>query len=276
VSLLCARIVAEVMRICAPEAPYTDEEAKSVVFPLLLQHLQGLQKPSGSEFAHVCELLQSLAVCKCFVMLAYTDMGLLLKLVEQLFATVQAEHFESRVAETMLQIMVDVTTELDEVPPELLEAIFSRLQSPAKTEAPEAYQLAKHLLLRLAKSMEVPLSSYLAQLLETGGQRAAELQESDELNKMDVEKARKELQADVFDVLFEVLLVAPDLLLHALPSLERDVTSEIAWWRKLVVEALCRMFAEPSSKLRQDNLGTLAVLLERFKVSSLCCDDMCS
>ncbi len=265
VSLLCARIVAEIMRICAPNAPYSDDEAKTVVFPLLLQHLQALQKPSGAEFGHVCELLQSLAVCKCFVMLAYTDMALLLKLVDQFFATVQTEHFETRVAETMLQIMLDVITELDEVPPELLESIFSRLQSPAKTEAPEAHQLAKHLLVRLAKSMEVPLSAYLAQLLEAGGQRAADLHESDELNKTEVERARKELQADVFDVLHEVLLVAPDLLLHALPSLERDVTSEITWWRKLVVEALCRMYAEPASKLHQDNLGTLAVLLERFK-----------
>jgi sister-chromatid-cohesion protein PDS5 len=265
VSLLCARIVAEIMRVCAPDAPYTDDEAKTVVFPLLLQHLQALRKPSGAEFGHVCELLQSLAVCKCFVMLAYTDMALLLKLVDQFFSTVQTEHFETRVAETMLQIMLDVITELDEVPPELLESIFNRLQSHAKTEAPEAYQLAKHLLVRLAKSMEVPLSAYLSQLLEAGGQRAADLQDRDELNKTEVEKARKELQADLFDVLHEVLLVVPDLLLHALPSLERDVTSDVTWWRKLVVEALCRMYAEPTAQLHQDNLGTLAVLLDRFK-----------
>ncbi len=265
VSLLCARIVAEVIRICAPNAPYTDDEAREVVFPLLLRHLEGLRKTSGSEFGQVCELLHSAAVCKCFVMLAYTDMSLLIKTVEQFFETVQSEHFESRVAETMLQIMLDVATELDEVPPELMHAIFIRLQAPGKTESPEAHQLAKHLLVRMARPLELPLSSYLALLLEEGAKRAAELQESEDINKNEVERARKELQSDVFDVLFEVFAVAPDLLLHALPILERDITSEITWWRKLVVETLCRMFAEPTSKMHHDNANTFAVLLERFK-----------
>ncbi len=262
ISLAVARCMAEILRITAPEAPYSDEEMIEV-FKVLMHHLEGLKKPSGADFGSVCELLQTVASCKCFLMLCYTDLTLLLRLMDQFFETVQSEHFESRVAEVMLLIMTDVTTELDEVPSELLQTVLARLQD--QEGAPEAYQLAKHLLVRAARALEPPLSAHLSHLLDEGERRASELEENENINKNEAEKQRKELQHELFDLLFEVFVVSPDLLLHVLPALERNIVNEVSWMRRMVVDLLVRMFSLRSSKLHTENVSLLARLLDRFK-----------
>jgi sister-chromatid-cohesion protein PDS5 len=113
------------------------------VFDLFIEHIKSIKRVNGPHYNAVVELLQSLCSVKAFILLAFVDMNTTTQVFKLLFECVQREHFESRVAESMLEIMCDVVCELEEIPEPLLYAVFQCILPPNKEDKPEAYQLAK-------------------------------------------------------------------------------------------------------------------------------------
>lgn len=250
ISLLAARCLAEIVRICAPEAPF-DESTSIVVFDHFSNHLKGLKRVNGPDYPQIFELLKNLAEVKAYILLAFTNMDKTLSTFEIFFSIIHRDHFESRTGELLLQIMCDVVMELEEIPDALLDLVFGKLVSPSKDDAPEAYQLAKHLVARCASVLDKSLSQYLTRMLESYPKNEDE-KESDP-------------KAQPLVLIYELFLVSSDLLLHVLPYLERDMTSDNLIVRKAVIEVLCKMFSHPNSKLHRQYVSTFGALLERFK-----------
>ncbi len=169
-------------------------------------------------------------------------------LFEQLLASVRKEHFESHVAETLLDIMCDVLNELDDVPDALLETVLRYLQ-PAMADAhAEAHQLSKHLLLRCSQVCEPAVRTHVAQLLEDAHNTPAD----------------GAVLTRPFRLIYELFCVQPDLLLHILPMLERDLCVADDALRRELVATLCRLYSHPTSQLHSQSTQLLAALLERF------------
>lgn len=262
VSMQCARCIAEIIRICAPDAPYDDTMLRPI-FALFMKHLENVNRVNGPDFAEIFELLRSLADVKCFILMAFADMDATVRLFGQFFDTVHRDHFDTRVAELMLQIMQDILMELEEVPVEILELILGKLE--LREERPEAYQLAKHLLARAVGALEGPVTRHLTELLDNSRQEVTAMESSGKINKKHVAAVTAEAQDHVFRVLYELFCVHPDLLLHVLPILESDLGNANVLWRQMVVDVLCRICSVPGSRVSLDNVSTFTALLDRFR-----------
>lgn len=68
VQLLTACCISDVLRVCAPEPPYTDPEQVKRIFLFLIQQLDGLKYPEDPTFKHTRYLLGCLAHVKSFNM----------------------------------------------------------------------------------------------------------------------------------------------------------------------------------------------------------------
>ncbi len=76
VRMLVARCLSEIVRICAPDAPY-DDITRKAVFDLFAEQLKGVTRVNGPSYGAVIDLLQSLAAVKAFILLAFLDMYVL-------------------------------------------------------------------------------------------------------------------------------------------------------------------------------------------------------
>ena len=68
VQLLIACCIADVLRVYAPDAPYTDPEQVKGIFLLLIRQLGGLKDPKDPAFKRYFYLLENLAYVKSFNM----------------------------------------------------------------------------------------------------------------------------------------------------------------------------------------------------------------
>lgn len=211
--------------------------------------LKEIVRVQGPDWSQTVDLLQSLASVKSCLLLPYVDMELTVELFKQFFASVKSEHFSHGVAEMMLQIMVDLVCEMDELPEEVLRLIFARLLQSEENSA--AYQVAKHLVSRCAAKLDAPVREFLLEVL--GADHNSD-------TSSDTVTARP------FDLVYEIFTIAPDMLLHIIPVLERDLTAEVNATRQSVVEVMCKMVAHPTSKLLEQSGHTFLALKERFKV----------
>jgi sister-chromatid-cohesion protein PDS5 len=68
VQLLIACCIADVLRVYAPDAPYTDPEQVKGIFLFLIRQLGGLKDPKDPAFKRYFYLLENLAYVKSFNM----------------------------------------------------------------------------------------------------------------------------------------------------------------------------------------------------------------
>lgn len=106
VRLMACCCVVEMLRVYAPEAPFSDQQLK-VAFEALIIELRGLQHPERAAFEKVSGILESLAVLKsCVLVVGMAEEGndeLVTALFQVLLQSVRPEH-----SDQTRRYMVDV------------------------------------------------------------------------------------------------------------------------------------------------------------------------
>lgn len=125
VKILVALCHGEILRIYAPDAPYSESELERV-FSMFISQLQGLSRPEAPGYAKYFHLLENLAVTKAFLILTDLEGGLLEKLFRS-FLEMDAGGVGSRIEYYMVDILKAVLEECEEVGAGPLDAILEPL-----------------------------------------------------------------------------------------------------------------------------------------------------
>ncbi|KAI8502919.1 Sister chromatid cohesion protein PDS5 A [Branchiostoma belcheri] len=238
VKLIVGCCIADIFRIYAPEAPYKDPIQKKEIFLFLIKQLRGLEDINGALFKRYFYLLENLSWVKSFnICFELEDCGEIFnQLFETLFSIVHRGH-SNKVRTFMLDMMSPIITEGDSVSQDLLDIILMRIIEPQKSKFPEAYELARDLIKRTSQAIEPYIQT----------------------------TSESDASARIYDLIYELNLIAPNVLLSVLPQLEFKLRSNDGNERLNVTRLLGRMFSDKESQLSSQNKPLWNCYLGRFK-----------
>uniref|UniRef100_A0A914XK15 Uncharacterized protein n=2 Tax=Plectus sambesii TaxID=2011161 RepID=A0A914XK15_9BILA len=252
VRVLLACCIADLFRIFAPDAPYGDPSQLKDVLLFLIRTLRGLDNPNDPQFRRYYYLLENLALVKTLQMaleLGDDAQGVLKQLIKCAFSVVKpGEEHESKIQSLLMDIIVPLIQGVDQISPVVLDAVFYFIVNPQKTQNCEAYNMAKDLLQRCQTSFEPCVQVFFNQALLTGSLPESELVGQ---NKM-------------YDLIYELYEIVPDMLYSVLPQLEYKFHTENDKERLLVVDLVGRLFHAPKSTVAEDNPTLWNGYLGRF------------
>lgn len=163
-----------------------------------------------------------------------------------IFKIVNDEHSE-KVKSFMQEILVPLLSESDSISHELLDIILINIVEPNKTQRKNAYNLAKDLIKKTTDSLMIYVQQFLNEALI-----------QDKPDKLYQSSKR------IYDLIYELNVIAPTLLLSVLPQLECKIKSATESERLKAVSLLARMFSEKDSKLGKQHTVLLNHFLGRF------------
>lgn len=163
-----------------------------------------------------------------------------------IFKIVNDEHSE-KVKTFMQEILVPLLSESDSISNELLDIILINIVEPNKTQKKNAYNLAKDLIKKTTDSLMMYVQAFLNEALM-----------QDKPDKLYQSSKR------IYDLIYELNVIAPSLLLSVLPQLECKIKSSNESERLKAVALLARMFSEKDSKLGKQHTVLLNHFLGRF------------
>uniref|UniRef100_A0A1L8DX47 Putative sister chromatid cohesion complex cohesin subunit pds5 n=1 Tax=Nyssomyia neivai TaxID=330878 RepID=A0A1L8DX47_9DIPT len=248
VQLLIACCIADVLRVYAPEAPYKDQDQVKKIFHFLIRQLNGLKDPKDTAFKRYFYLLENLAYVKSFNMCFELEdsQEIFCALFQLMFKIVNDEH-SGKVKSFMLDVLCPLITESDNVSNQLLDIILSNIVEPQKTAKKNSYFIAKELILKTADTLKHYVQGFFNQVLV--------------LDKVDKSLS---ITSKVYELIYELNVIAPTCLLSVLPQLEVKLKSSKESERVKAVGLLARMFSEKDSTLAKQYTPLWRTFLGRF------------
>lgn len=248
VQLLIACCIADVLRIYAPEAPYKDAEQIKTIFLFLITQLSGLKDPKDAAFKRYFYLLENLAYVKSFNMCFELEdcQEIFCALFHLMFKIVNDEH-SGRVRSFMLDVLCPLITESDIVSNDLLDIILMNIVEPNKTQRKNACHLAKELIVKTSETLEPYIQAFFNHVLI-----------------LDKEDKNLKICGKIYDLIYELNHICPQVLSAVLPQLECKLKSTQENERLGAVTLLARMFSEKDSELAQRYPALWRAFLGRF------------
>uniref|UniRef100_A0A182MY81 Uncharacterized protein n=1 Tax=Anopheles dirus TaxID=7168 RepID=A0A182MY81_9DIPT len=248
VQLLIACCIADVLRVYAPEAPYKDQDQIKGIFMFLIRQLNGLRDPKDPAFKRYFYLLENLAYVKSFNMCFELEdcQEVFCTLFSLMFKIVNDEH-SPKVKSFMLDVLAPLITESDSVSYDLLDLIYINIVEPLRTQKRNAYELAKELIVKTSNWLEAYTQAFFNQILI-----------------LDKNEKQYQIVPKIYDVIYELNVITPSILLSVLPQLECKLKSTLEAERLKAVSTLARMFSEPGSTLARQYGPLWKQFLGRF------------
>ncbi|KAJ2894194.1 spo76 protein [Zalerion maritima] len=273
VKALTAACLVDVLRICAPDAPFTETQLKDI-FTLYIKHiLPSLRDPGASYHSKYKHVLTSLAEVQSILLLNEVDQpdDLLVQLFSVLFDTVSSSSkaavdgipsgdIEFQATE-MLSCLVDESQALPARVVDVIMAQFLRAAPPRKDkidsssgqstleikEVPAAYSMAAAICTRCVDKMARYVGQYFSDVvIEASGVGAKanghKAHGDDEETSAPSEEDLKELHK-AHKLVRELWRAAPAVMSNVIPQLEQELNADNVQIRQLATETLGDMIA---------------------------------
>ncbi|XP_066263104.1 sister chromatid cohesion protein PDS5 homolog B [Euwallacea similis] len=259
VQLLIACCIADVLRVYAPDAPYQDPDQVKTIFLFLISQLSGLKDPKDPAFKRYFYLLENLAYVKSFNMCFDLQdcQEIFCSLFNLMFKIVNDEH-SGRVKSFMLDVLCPLITESDMVGNDLLDIILINIVEPNKTQHKNSYFLAKELIIKTSETLEPYIQAFFNQVLILGK-----------------EDKNVQISSKVYDLIYELNHICPQILVSVLPQLECKLKSAQEGERLAAVSLLAKMFSEKDSELPKRHGPLWRAFLGRFNDISVAIRTKC-
>eukprot|EP01134_Creolimax_fragrantissima_P007742 CFRG7742T1 len=254
VRVYVACCLADILRLYAPDAPYS-EDIIVTVFKFFVTQLHGLSNQKSPLFTLIFSLLETLAFVESFVLCVDLPEAteVFTSLVSTLLETVSPSH-SNKVVSHMADMMVGILREMDSIDAELLTIIFEPLLPQNKTSAPAQYYLSKLTVERADTNLQGDVTRFFRTTLENKASLGEVINSS-----------------NVYSLLEEISGIAPNTLLYVYPLLgtmleveyNESVSEETQQKRFQATRLLCRMFAQDSNMVISHN-GLWESLLKRL------------
>ncbi|KAF9436847.1 hypothetical protein BGZ76_002770 [Entomortierella beljakovae] len=236
IRIYTACCIADILRLCAPDAPYTSNNLKAI-FGLFVNELRHISSSKSPYFNMCYYLLESLSVTKSIVLI--TDLKnageLMVELFRNIFDDVRPEQAKN-VQMCMSDLLQQVIGEAKQLPQEIVDIILAQFLHKGKFDNPAAYRLACDLGTNCAERLQRYVFQYFSDIISVTG--------NEELTTAELADFRT-----VHHLVVELNKAAPALLLNVIPQLEEEMKLSNVTIRILVTKTLGEMFAEKTSRL---------------------------
>ncbi|KAL1186927.1 hypothetical protein V6Z11_A01G212100 [Gossypium hirsutum] len=158
VRLLVAICVSEFFRILAPQPPFADKHLRDI-FKLIISIFSELADTTSAFFSRRVKILETIARCKCCVIML--DIGcndLILEMFKTFFSVVRDHHQQSLIND-VLSIMTHILNE--EVSHQLMDVILGNLIQESKDAPSAASQLAASVIQSCAEKLQPFVCGFL-------------------------------------------------------------------------------------------------------------------
>uniref|UniRef100_A0A1J3J2X5 Sister chromatid cohesion protein PDS5-like protein B-B n=1 Tax=Noccaea caerulescens TaxID=107243 RepID=A0A1J3J2X5_NOCCA len=154
----------EIVRITAPEAPYSDDQMKEI-FRLTIEAFEKLADTSSRSYSKAESVLDNVSkVRSCLVMLDLECHDLILQMFRNFLKTIRSDH-PRVVFSSMEMIMISIIDETEEVSTDLLDTLLACVKNENKNGSPMSWSLVEKVLSRCARK----LKPYIIKALKSTG-----------------------------------------------------------------------------------------------------------
>ncbi|KAI8599735.1 armadillo-type protein [Dissophora ornata] len=250
VRIYAACCIADLLRIYAPDAPYTNNNLK-VIFGLFVNELRHISTPTSPYFSMYYYLLESLSVVKSIVLI--TDLKnadeLMVDLFRNIFDDIRPQQAKN-VQICMSELLQHIIDEASQLPQDIVDIILAQFLHKQKFDNPAAYRLACDLGNNCADKLQRYVFQYFSDIISTAG--------NGELSSKEMADFKT-----VHQLVIELNKSTPALLLNVIPQLEEELKLSDITIRTLATKSLGEMFAEKSSQLATQYESTWRAWLQR-------------
>ncbi|KAJ3294891.1 hypothetical protein HDU79_010270 [Rhizoclosmatium sp. JEL0117] len=284
VRALAACCLADVLRLCAPDAPYTAQELR-VVFALFVSQLHGVADPNGPYFEHHYYLLESLAAVKSIVLLTDLDAD---DLVTSLFKDVYGfmrQDFQKNVYGFLLQLLQCLVEESQSLNNDIIETIITQfdkvdrlfcctrdLATDHAILLPQPNnQMSRQLSIDLCNNVTDKLQRYVCQyfgelfyssMKSITRTRAESFDDEDDEDARDAAASHAEFQ-HAHRMIVDMNHSCRGILLNVIPLFEDQLKCEDDKVRELSTDVLGKIFVDSGSNVAVVYPAIWRVWLER-------------
>ncbi|PWN42791.1 hypothetical protein IE81DRAFT_289632 [Ceraceosorus guamensis] len=231
--------LADLLRLYAPQAPYTGAELRDI-FAFFIDRLTspkgGLSNPSSPLYPDTFYLLESLSNVKSITLVAdlHGADEMMTDLFRGFFELIKPETTKN-VEICMADILVQLIDECLNVPQEVLEILIASFHSKAEKANPAAHQLAVEICDATKDRLQKHVAQYFSEIL---------VSVSEEDDVQDKEKSLRNAHL----LVAQINRAVPALLLNVIPALEQELRTDDTTARSIAIKTLGQMFAETTAK----------------------------
>jgi len=244
VKLLVAVCFIEVMRVLAPDPPFSDEILKEI-FRLFISIFSDLAETSSPYLTRRMKILENVAALRCsMIMLNIGCEDLILDMVKIFFSTVK-HGLQQSVCHAMLSIMTQILNE--KVTQPLVDVILRNL---VKDDKGASHKLAFDIIENCADKLEPIIRSFLSSCI---------------FNK---DMLVTELRRSYHKIILEIFQCAPQILFTVIPNLTHELLSDQVDIRLEAVHLIGRLLAFSNLHFGKENKVVFIEFLRRFSDKS--------
>ncbi|KAK9271081.1 hypothetical protein L1049_026670 [Liquidambar formosana] len=247
VRLLLAICFTEIIRVLAPEPPFSDNDFREI-FKLIISMFVELADTTSPYFSRRVKILETVAELKCCLLMLDIDCDdLVLEMFNTFFSVVRENHQQSLV-DAILSIMTLILKEKVSQP--LMDVILRNLLKEGKGAPPASFRLAVSVIKACSEKLEPFVCGFLTSCI------------------LDRDAVQSELKEFYHEIIFKIYQCAPHMLLAVIPNLTEELLTDQVDVRIKAVNLIGKLFALPEHHVAQEYRRLFAEFLKRFSDKS--------
>ncbi|KAF8634850.1 hypothetical protein AX17_004098 [Amanita inopinata Kibby_2008] len=229
VKAYAACCLADILRLYAPDAPYTQGELRDIFQFFFRQFTAGLKGTDSPYYDQYFHLLESLSTVKSVVLVCDLPNAdeLLTDIFRDFFALVRRDLSNKKVEMFIADILVALIDESQTLPSEVLESIMSQFMDKNARIEQSAYRLAVQVCNSTADRLQRHVSQYFSDIIYTNARGEGDYTEI----------------RTAHDLIKRLHQSCPGLLHSVIPQLEEELRAEDNMPRSIAAQVLGEMFS---------------------------------
>ncbi|KAJ4463966.1 armadillo-type protein [Lentinula edodes] len=230
VKAYAACCMADILRLYAPDAPYTQAELRDIFQFFFKQLSNNLKGPDVTYYTQYFHLLESLSTVKSVVLVCDLPNAdeLVLGIFRDLFAMIRRD-LPKQIETFIAEILVAIVDESSSLSGDVLEIIMAQfMDKSARVEQP-AYRLAVSVCNQTADKLQRNVALYFTDIIVSNSEEE------------DFEQIRI-----AHDLIKRLHASCPNLLPSVIPQLEEELHADASTLRAIATQVLGEMFSDKS------------------------------
>ncbi|KAG8937052.1 hypothetical protein FRC02_008159 [Tulasnella sp. 418] len=239
--------LADLLRLYAPDAPYTADELRDIFQFFFKQLTSGLKGPDAPYYSQYFYLLESLSTIKSVVLVC--DLPSADELITEIFRDffdLISQNMAKNVEMFMSDILVALIDEAQTLPSELLNTILAQFMQKSNRQDTAALRLAVDVCNRTAERLQRNVSQVSSSkgLYDAALILAYPKYFTDIILQHDEDDDEIDHIRSAHDLIISLNKSCPALLLNVVPQLEEELKVDRLQLRTLATQVLGEMFGE--------------------------------
>ncbi|OMO93987.1 Armadillo-like helical [Corchorus capsularis] len=263
VRLLVTICVSEFFRILAPKPPFEDKYLRDI-FKLLLGMFMELADTTSTFFSKRVKVLETVARCKCCVIMLDIGCGDLILEMFNIFFSVVRDHHQQSLINDILSIMTHILILNENVSDQLVEVLLRNLIQENKGATYAASRLAASVI----QSCEEKLHPFIRRFLASWS--------------FDRDAIGCELKEFYHEIVLKICHYAPEMFNAFIPTLMQELMTDQVDVRLKAVNLIGKLLLQSESRIAQRYHALFLEFLKRFsdkssevRVAALQCAEAC-